>query len=346
MLVCADVAFAGRSLEKYQMCRDICTPACCLLFPVRRRRVQASGIALLMGARYAARGVLFRRDGVEGNSMREHRDRTAHRSSSPESVVGYARLFQLENSSRSSIRRRRPTSAKTGGLCLKRRFRAQRLASYSGRQIADPGQKAPAYGHPENDPLWFLSFESLLKIIFDDRLWPLFECYLTTKELLRAKFSEISPIRNRSGHNRALHEDDLDRIRRLLRDLDQGFWRFCSSFNDKHPFIARSQKLTPFIRISETGMGFDFTEVSPNQWAQVGDTTGMSQMVAVMYSFRPSAGDRSGLVAKGRLYHFTFSLTAHNRHTIDYQRILGIFATVSCDGGLTSSSIRSREVCR
>jgi len=159
------------------------------------------------------------------------------------------------------------------------------------------------------------------KIIFDERLWPLFECYLTTKELLKAKFSEVSPIRNRSGHNRALHEDDLDRIRRLLRDLDQGFWRFCSSFNDKRPFIADLRADSVYQHFRER-MGVDFIEVGPNQWAQAGSTIGMNQTVTVMYSFRPSAGDRSGLAAKGRLYHLTFSLTAHNRHTLDYQKIL------------------------
>src|SRR5947208_2369783 len=26
----------------------------------------------------------------------------------------------------------------------------------------------------ENDPLWFLSFDALLKLLFDDELWPLF----------------------------------------------------------------------------------------------------------------------------------------------------------------------------
>ena len=50
---------------------------------------------------------------------------------------------------------------------------------------------------PETDPLWFISFDAPLKIVFDDQLWKLFECYLTTKELLQATFTEIAPIRNR-----------------------------------------------------------------------------------------------------------------------------------------------------
>src|SRR5690242_7265832 len=81
----------------------------------------------------------------------------------------------------------------------------------------------PHMATPETDPLWFISFDALLKIVFDDQLWPLFECYLTTKELLQAKFMEIAPVRNRVAHCRSLHDDDHDRLRRILRDLDHGF---------------------------------------------------------------------------------------------------------------------------
>jgi hypothetical protein len=172
---------------------------------------------------------------------------------------------------------------------------------------------------PENDPLWFLSFDSLLKIVFDERLWPLYECYLTTKDLLEAKFSEVLPIRNRVGHNRALHEDDLDRLRRILRDLDQGFWNFCTSFNDTRPFIAELRTDSVYMNFQDRA-GFDYAEVGPNEWALVGNTLGMRQNVMVEYSYRPSA-EREGFPEKGRLYHFTFSQTAGNNRSLDYRKI-------------------------
>src|SRR5262245_45953317 len=59
----------------------------------------------------------------------------------------------------------------------------------------------------ENDPLWFLSFDSLLLILFDAKLWKLFHPFLTTKTLLRAKFDELMPVRHRIAHARALHKD-------------------------------------------------------------------------------------------------------------------------------------------
>src|SRR6516165_7987607 len=113
--------------------------------------------------------------------------------------------------------------ATTGRRSDGRRRRLPLIRSKSPGIPADKSitrdKKHPHMATPENDPLWFLSFDSLLKIVFDERLWPLYECYLTTKDLLEAKFSEVLPIRNRVGHNRALHEDDLDRLRRILRDL-------------------------------------------------------------------------------------------------------------------------------
>jgi hypothetical protein len=239
-----------------------------------------------------------------------------------QSVVGYARLFQLENWLRELVYLETKAHFGKDWWTV-----SEEALSRSGAQII-PADKSltqdKRHRHmatPENDPLWYLSFGSVLKIMSDKQLWPIFECYLTTKELLEAKFSEILPIRNRSGHNRILHEDDLDRIRRLLRDLDQGFWRFCSSFNDKHPFMEDLRTDAVYQNFKER-MGIDFVEVGPNRWAQVGRTDGMRQNVMVMYSFRPSAADKSRFPAKGGLYHFIFSLTPNSRRSLDYRKIL------------------------
>jgi hypothetical protein len=99
-------------------------------------------------------------------------------------------------------------------------------------------QQHPHMATSENEPIWFISFDSLLKILLDSQLWPRFECYLTTKNLLEAKLEEVKLIRNRIAHARSLHNDDLDRLRRVPRDLDPGFWRFCTSYNDVNPFIG------------------------------------------------------------------------------------------------------------
>lgn len=236
-----------------------------------------------------------------------------------ESVIGYARIFQLEYWFRELAYLE--LKAHFGENWLKEAERALKGSrGITAEQSLSNDKRHPHMATPENDPLWFLPLEGLLRIIFDETLWPVFEPYLTTKELLQAKFTEIMPIRNRIGHNRGLHEDDLDRLRRVLRDLDQGFWRFCTSFNDTQPFIADRRSDAVYSHFQDR-MGFDYKEIQPGKWALVGSTLGLSQNVSVEYSFRPSA-DRSGFPAKGRLYHLTFSHTAHHERFMNYPDIL------------------------
>jgi hypothetical protein len=239
----------------------------------------------------------------------------------PESVIGYSRVFQLENWFRELVYLE--TKAHFGDqwwVQAKEALVRRGSAGIPVDKSISRDKKHPHMATPENDPLWFLSFDALLKIVFDSQLWPLFECYLTTKELLEAKFSEIGPIRNRVSHNRRLHEDDLDRLRRVLRDLDQGFWRFCTSYNNVWPFVGELEKDTVYLEFRDR-MGFDYAEVGPNEWALVGSTMGMRQNVMVKYSYRPSAKG-TGFPQKGRLYHLTFSVTAGNQRSLDYQKIL------------------------
>ena len=110
---------------------------------------------------------------------------------------------------------------------------------------------------PESDPLWFVSFDTLLKIIFHPKMWKRFEPYFTTKKILRSKFEEIAPVRNRVAHCRALHEYDLRRLEQLMLDFDQGFWRFCTSNQDYYVLpeknaLAAKYKNHPDINVSYT----------------------------------------------------------------------------------------------
>jgi hypothetical protein len=176
---------------------------------------------------------------------------------------------------------------------------------------------------PETDPLWYLSFDSLLQIVFDRKLWPLFQNYLTTKTLLRAKFDEIRPIRNRIAHSRLLHKDDLGRINGILRDLDHGIWKFCTSYNAERGFIAHSRKDTVYQRFADRER-VGYVEVEPGKWVLLGNTVGADLHIMMHYSIRPSSRRRvasrvSGI--KGAIYDFTFSLTREAGH-LDYPRIL------------------------
>ena len=134
--------------------------------------------------------------------MREHIIELPHEVF-PQSVAGYVRLFQLENWLRELVYLE--TKAHFGDSWWTECDAALVRSIVHGIPAEKSLSRDKLHPHmatPEHDPLWFLSFDSLLKIIFDEKLWPLFACYLTTKELLKQKFSEIGPIRNRCGHNR------------------------------------------------------------------------------------------------------------------------------------------------
>lgn len=81
-------------------------------------------------------------------------------------------------------------------------------------------QRHPHMATPENDRLWFLPFEKIVKIVLHDQLWPLF---------LRVKLDEMGLIRNRVVHVRSLHPHDGERLELLTKDLDPGFFHFCAT---------------------------------------------------------------------------------------------------------------------
>jgi hypothetical protein len=184
-------------------------------------------------------------------------------------------------------------------------------------------QRHPHMATPENDPLWFLSFDSLLRILFDKRLWRLFAPYLTTKQLVRSKLDEIMPVRHRIAHARAINAEDLPRVQAVIRDLDQGFWRFCTSYNDDRGFIAGEQQ-DPVYRHFLKRIHVRWVETQPNTWAEVGSRAGAHLDIIMRYGLRPSARPRprkGTIQTRGVFYDVTFS-AAHTREYLHQTDIL------------------------
>ena len=147
-------------------------------------------------------------------------------------------------------------------------------------------KKHPHMATPETDPLWFISLDSLFRIVLDGHLWHLFHPSLTTKDLVRAKFDELTAVRNRIAHARAIHDDDLRRVENIMRDLDQGFWSFCTSYNDLHPFIADYRE-DPVFKSFVDRMGSGYAETSAGTWAHVVNRVGMTMDIGLDYGIRP-----------------------------------------------------------
>ncbi len=105
----------------------------------------------------------------------------------------------------------------------------------SATSSADRQQKDEEYRHMRTpdaqDQLAYLDAGPLLQLTHDQ--WPLFHLYLPTQKIWAGRIEELKAIRNRIGHCRRPHGDDLDRLEQTLRDLEGGAFLATSSFNDQ-----------------------------------------------------------------------------------------------------------------
>lgn len=248
---------------------------------------------------------------------------------SPDAVRGYCLFNQLERWLRDLVYLELKTHfAGNWWAEVESAMKRSKIGGIPAARALKADRRHPHMSTPENDPLWFLSFDSLTKIIFDRQLWRLFAKYLTTKKLLRAKFDEIAPIRNRIAHYRALHKDDIERVSAVLRDIDKGFWRFCTSYNNNRWFVPPRTN-DPVYRHFADRQHLGLVKVSPGKWAgPVGILIGVEVNVELRYSIRPSARWRKTKVIgqRGYIYDFTFSKAHHHdgSEILDYARILSV----------------------
>lgn len=119
---------------------------------------------------------------------------------------------------------------------------------------------------PEEDPLSYAPFTELQRLV--EQYWPQFSPFLPPKDIWKARLKEVNQIRNRVAHFRRGHVDDLQRVMQLQRDVDQGFWRFCTSYNDSHPVLPPTDD-----PVTKKFLGYDpfpYTEVEDKSWVRVG----------------------------------------------------------------------------
>lgn len=153
---------------------------------------------------------------------------------------------------------------------------------------------------PEMNALSYASLGQLTVLI--DAHWDCFAPYLPPKPLWEAKLKEIAQIRHRIAHFRTGHADDHPRLLQFLRDVDRGFWTFCTSYNDALPILPpdRNPVTRRFAHLDPLPWG----EIEPGHWAKVGFVD-KTEVVNVLVNVlrRPWAAD-SDVVdgAPGRLY--------------------------------------------
>ncbi|QMS77879.1 Swt1 family HEPN domain-containing protein [Aeromonas veronii] len=224
-----------------------------------------------------------------------------------ESLIVYARLWQLESWLREMIYVE--LKAKKGKSWFN--FHKTKSSYESDQELTHiPGK--------DHNPLSFQTFNELLKVIENN--WNLFSYYLPPKHIWAVKVEEIILIRNRCAHFRRGHSDDLSRLTQLLRDIDNGFWNFCTQYNDTKPILPPESDpvSSEFLEYDP----FSFQAVEENTWARVGTVSpNLPFIVTIGYLKRHWATDVASISGEtGYIYDVSFSV--RNRKQIDIEKFL------------------------
>ncbi|SRR6266700_3447909 len=173
---------------------------------------------------------------------------------------------------------------------------------------------------PEQFPVSYIDFSILLKTI--DNHWDLFKSYLPPQDLWQAKLAEVKQIRNRVAHFRRGHDDDLARVVRLMRDVDQGFFKFCTSYNDPQPILppTRDPVVKKFLDLNQ----FQYTEVERHKWAMAGVADPNATInVTVDVLKRPwLVGPAPARIPVQPGYLYNVTITARGQRRFDYSQFL------------------------
>lgn len=171
---------------------------------------------------------------------------------------------------------------------------------------------------PEADLLSYSTFGDICSTI--ENQWDYFQPYLPPKNLWTAKLVEIKQIRHRVAHFRRGHSDDLQRTLQLLRDLDKGFWDFCTSYNDTFPVLPPSDDpvIHKFIHLNP----FPYQKVENNKWAIMGIADPNAWFaVTIEIISRPWTSKNISFPIEGKQgFFYEVVIVGRQQRCFDYQR--------------------------
>lgn len=173
---------------------------------------------------------------------------------------------------------------------------------------------------PEEDPLSYVQLSELCRIVSENRR--LFDPILPPKMVWEGRMKEISQVRHRVAHFRQGNERDLDRVVHLLRDLDKGFWKFITSYNDQRHVLPQDGDPV-FAHFLPLDL-IPFVEVAPREWAQVGSIPHDAWFgISVAATVRPWAKWTEPVAGQeGIFYDVSIYLRGSRRRYFEYQNWL------------------------
>jgi len=171
---------------------------------------------------------------------------------------------------------------------------------------------------PEDDVLSFILLSKLTDVVSEH--WCFFESYLLPQPIWQAKLKEILTIRNRVAHFRSLHRDDLPRIVQFLRDIDSGFWRFCTSYNNPNPVFppGRDPVTEHFLPLDH----IPWQQGDDSVWAPCGVGNYRKRLIVTVEVLSMPWAEKSLPISgqKGFLYDVT--IFVRGQEHLNYRRLL------------------------
>ncbi|WP_157434504.1 MULTISPECIES: hypothetical protein [Actinoalloteichus] len=95
-----------------------------------------------------------------------------------------------------------------------------------------------------NDPLCYLDASKLLDLLEEN--WEVFEPVIMDRGAWTGRRSELLAMRNRIGHLRRPHKDDIRRMEQVLRDLEVGAVRAVAAYN-RNLDISKVNRKDPVV---------------------------------------------------------------------------------------------------
>lgn len=241
----------------------------------------------------------------------------------PNLLIIYARLWQLETWLREMVYVELKCYDKEWGKYIPKDDKTGNLKS---EQPFSQDKRLSHMLTSEENPLAFLPFSNLWRGIILKDLWKLFSVYLPPKDILKAKIEEIVQIRNRIAYFRIPHKHDLNRVEQFLRDLDPGFWRFCTSYNDFQPIFNIENSIV--VETFSSPDNFPYDEKSIDAYGEVGIKDKLSVLdLRIHRSIRPWVNiaelNESVFSQSGIIYHANFH-TVGLRHFIRFNNVLNL----------------------
>lgn len=169
----------------------------------------------------------------------------------------------------------------------------------------------------DDSPLSFTTFTELVKLIQNN--WDLFSEYLPPKQIWEVKLDEIVHIRNRVAHFRSGHADDIERLLQLMRDIDNGFWRFCTDYNDLQPILPPERAVAKkYVDLDP----FSFKEVAPNEWAKIGTAPQGLKYIVSIYSLKRRWAETAEVIDGTSGYIYDVNIHLRDSRQFDYSKFL------------------------